>query len=235
MMGRIELPLVQRSIRIGGRNWAVETVEDEEALLAAAEVRDQFPFGLMLWESAVALAEVLAGTPGLVAGRSVLELGCGIGLAGVVAASLGGRVLATDHDLGALDAARRTASANGVTGLETAVGDWLDWRVPGRFEVILGADVAYDAEDHAALLGVLHTALAPGGTVLLADPGRTAQAVFLKRAQDAGWEVTCDERRTRDLKAGAEGRPLTITLMTLRPKSRAEARRGSAGGPVRLR
>ena len=235
MTGRIELPLVRRSIAIGGREWAVETVDDQEALLQAAEGRDPFPFGLMLWESAAALAEELYARPGLVSGRSVLELGCGIGLSGVVAAALGGRVLATDHDAGALAAAKRTAEINGVSGVETAVGDWLDWRVPGRFEVILGADVAYDADDHAALLGVLDAALAPGGAVLLADPGRTAQAGFLVLARAAGWDVTSEPRTTSDLKAG-DGRRLPITLMRLvRRRSRAEARLASPGGPGRRR
>lgn len=212
----VELPRVARSIEIGGRTWAVETVEDEEALLAAAETRKRFPFGLMLWESAVALAGVLAAEPGLVAGRTVLELGCGIGLSGVVAASLGGRVVATDHDEAALMAARRTAAANGVSTLDTANGDWHDWRVPGRFDVILGADVAYDGEAHTALLDVLHAALAKGGKVLLADPGRTAQAAFLTRAAAAGWHVRAQICSVPEIKPSqAAGRHIPVSILWL--------------------
>ena len=199
------LPLVRREIVIGGRGWVVEAAEDQDALLSASEGRAQFPFGLMLWESAVALAGVLYERAAEVRGARVLELGCGIGLAGVIAAGLGARVVQTDHDPGALEAARRTARLNGVEGIETVAADWHDWRVAGTFDLIIGADVTYDAADHAAVLCVLERALAVGGRVLLADPGREAQAAFVARAEAAGWRVKWSERRVADLqRAGTE-------------------------------
>ena len=193
------LPYVRRAIAIGGRDWIVETVEDQDALLAASEGRAQFPFGLMLWEGAVALAEELCARAETLRGKRVLELGCGIGLVGVVAAGLGARVTATDHDDGVLEACRRTAQLNGVTGAETVAADWHDWRLEGTYDFIFGADVTYDAADHGVVLAVLERALAQGGQVMLADPGREAQAAFIARAEAAGWRGAVSERRVGDL------------------------------------
>jgi len=209
----VDLPRVRREIAIGGRAWVVETVEDEDALLAASETSAQFPFGLMLWESAIALAEDILAEPHLVAGKSVLELGCGIGLTGTIAAHLGAHVTATDHDGSALEAAQRTARLNGVSDLKIAPGDWTDWRIPGRFDVILAADVTYDAAHHDALLSVLDHALTPGGTVRLADPGRTSQGAFRAAAKASGWTVACVKRAVADLKR--PNATVDVTMLTL--------------------
>jgi predicted nicotinamide N-methyase len=209
------LPFVRRSIPIGNRTWLVESVDDEEALLAHAESRAQFPFGLMLWESAVALAQYLTEHPTLAAGKSVLELGAGLGLTGVVASHLGATVTQTDHDASALKACARTAALNGITTITRKTGDWHAWRDPIRYDLILGADIAYDGDDHAALLTVFNRALAPGGHILLADPGREKQPHFIERAQAGGWTVEKTLSHVKELKPSVLDNQLTISILHL--------------------
>ena len=73
-------------------------MQDQDALLDFAEELEHFPYGFLLWEASVALARKLAANPSLVAGKRVLELGAGVGLApGIVARSLGAEVWQTDH------------------------------------------------------------------------------------------------------------------------------------------
>lgn len=215
------LPFVRRSIVIGDRTWVIETVDDENALLSHAENRDQFPFGLMLWESAVALAQHLTENPALVTGKSVLELGAGLGLTGVVAASLGATVTQTDHDQQALAACAHTASLNAVPNITCLPGNWHDWRTPGSFDLILGADIAYDDSDHAALLDVLDRALAPNGRVLLADPGREKQSAFITQALTAGWRVDKTLRHVKELKPAVVDNTLTISILELSRHTKA--------------
>ena len=50
---------------------------------------DADPYWCRPWPSAIALAARLAAEPQLVAGRRVIELGCGLGLAGIAAAWAG--------------------------------------------------------------------------------------------------------------------------------------------------
>src|SRR5687768_14130559 len=61
------------------------------------------PYWAELWDSALAVAQLLAkGRRADFAGRSAMDLGCGMGLAGTVAARLGMRVLFADLEPPAL-------------------------------------------------------------------------------------------------------------------------------------
>jgi len=204
------LPLTRRTIPIGNDTFILDSVDDEDALLAHAESATHFPFGLMLWESAIALALHLTQNPALAAGKSVLELGAGLGLTGVVAASLGATVTQTDHDQTALDACARTAALNGITNITRPPGDWHAWTDPSRYDLILGADIAYDAENHAALLAIFDHALAPGGRILLTDPHRENLPPFIAAARTAGWSVTRTNTTVPDLKAPTNPRPIAL-------------------------
>jgi predicted nicotinamide N-methyase len=222
----IDLPLTVRSITIGNRAYAIHAVDDEDALLRHAEVADPFPFGLLLWESAVALADRLAEQSDIVAGRRVLEIGCGVGLTGIVAASLGAQVTAVDHDPAALDLARRNAAANirsgggqaggqfgGLSGIRHQRADWHSWSDIGVFDVVIGADVVYDRASHAALLAILQRTLDAGGIALLTDPDRHEQPAFVDLARRSGFRVESRRLAAADLRNPDTKRP--ITLLTL--------------------
>jgi predicted nicotinamide N-methyase len=149
------------------------------------------PYWSVLWRSGVALGGELAGAA--LAGRRVLELGCGLGVPSLVAARLGAHVLATDEDPDALELLERNARANGLT-LATARVDWRDADdLVGRgpFDVVLAADVLYERAAAAALLTLLPRL---GAEVWLADPGREAARDRLEDAHPE-WAV---ETRLRD-------------------------------------
>jgi predicted nicotinamide N-methyase len=148
------------------------------------------PYWAVLWRSGVALARELAGED--LAGKKVVELGCGLAAPSVVAARAGATVLATDAAPEALGLAERNAAENGV-GVETAV---VDWAAPeelvgrGPFDLVLAADVLYERASVARLLSLLPR-LAP--ETWLADPGRPATDAFLEQARRR-WQV---DTRTR--------------------------------------
>ena len=54
------LPLAPHRIDCGVFSLEIAAVRDQTALLAVADRFDVFPFGLLLWESAIALARRLA-------------------------------------------------------------------------------------------------------------------------------------------------------------------------------
>jgi len=145
------------------------------------DAHGELPYWAELWPSAVALARALRGRA--LRGARVLELGCGLALPSIVAALQGARVLATDLQPDALEAARLNAQANDVE-LELLTLDWreleaISARAP--FDLVLGADVLY--EDHMVdtLLAVLVKLRSP---VLLADQGRTPGAPFFDRVSE---------------------------------------------------
>ena len=142
-----------------------------------------------------------------------IELGCGVGLPSVVALARGASVLATDHYEAALDFAAHNARLNTGRTLETAL---LDWRAPeiegfGRFDLVLAADVLYEARNAPALAALVPRLLARGGEVLLADPRRTGAPDFLWRMEALGFRITTEE----DL-VNQDGREIQVRLHRLR-------------------
>ncbi|GAU47960.1 hypothetical protein TSUD_06940 [Trifolium subterraneum] len=67
----------------------------------------------MLWESARLMASVLAENPNIVAGKRVLELGCGSGgICSMIASRHANQVVATDGDDSSLDLLAKNVASN---------------------------------------------------------------------------------------------------------------------------
>jgi predicted nicotinamide N-methyase len=175
---------IVEKIAPGGVELELERPAAPDELLDEERFADDefLPYWAELWPSGVALAEHVAGRA--LAGLDVLELGCGLGVPSLVAAARGGRVVATDWAPEALVLLEANAERNRV-----ALGTLhLDWRQPAllagrRFDVVLAADVLYEARNVEPLLDVLPQVLRPGGEVLLADPGRGHAERFLDDAR----------------------------------------------------
>lgn len=185
-----DLPLEDYRLALGGQVWtilhtgAILSQQDENRFLLGAEPR--LPYGIALWPSAIALAHDLAARP--LRGLSVLELGAGTGLPGIVAATLGARVVQTDNNSAALVVARRNAERNRVS-VEQRAADWTDWSETGTYDCIIGADILYADSLHAQLRDIFEANLAPGGRLLIADPLRPSSFDLLEAMAASGWNV----------------------------------------------
>ncbi|WP_244368154.1 class I SAM-dependent methyltransferase [Micromonospora echinofusca] len=128
------------------------------------------PYWASVWAGGQALARYLLDHPQVVAGRRVLDLATGSGLAGIAAALAGAAsVTANDIDPYAAAAVALNAGVNGVR-VTCADGDLLD-SVP-RTDLLLAGDVFYDAPMAARVLPFLERVAASGAAVLVGDPGR---------------------------------------------------------------
>ena len=132
------------------------------------------PYWAYLWPGAVMLAEAVAREP-LRAGTRALEIGCGLGLAGLVGLARGLRVHFTDYDEAALGFVARSVRENGFDPAASSTSR-LDWRDPpdDRFPLILAADVLYERRLVPLVVDVLARMLEPGGFALIADPNRAS-------------------------------------------------------------
>lgn len=101
-------------------------------------------YWVFCWASGQVLARHLLDHPGLVAGKRVLDFGCGSGVVAIAASLAGaGEVVACDIDPLALEATRVNAALNGVDLSLSA--DYYD--VEGDIDLIIVADVLYDREN----------------------------------------------------------------------------------------
>ena len=147
-----------------------------------AETQESLPFGSTLWPAAVALSEALVREPALVAGKQVLELGCGLGLVSVVAAKLGAQVTASDGHPDMNDALAQNAKLNQVH-VDYVAYDWARGHAPAPFPVVLASDVLYETHACTLLADALAKVLAPGGVAYVSDPGRPHWPRFLRKLE----------------------------------------------------
>jgi predicted nicotinamide N-methyase len=211
-------PLHEFHLTVGGREWTVlhtgVILTHTEEAQYLRDLPNRPPYGVVLWPSAIALAHELAarGADAL-AGKTVLELGAGTGLPGIVAASLGARVVQTDGQELALEVCKRNSRGNDVGGIEHRLADWNDWRDETRYDWILGSDILYAEPAHARLTHIFGANLAPGGRVLLGDPFRGVSVRFLESLEEQGWKVAATKWNLGG--EGGAGDPRAIGIFEL--------------------
>ena len=180
------LDLVEELVSLGGRELLVLRPRTSEALIdeEAFEREEFLPYWAELWPSTLALAAVVAERP--LEGTRVVELGCGLALPSLAAATAGARVLATDWSPDAISLAALNAKRNALT-LETAVSPW---ERPARlvagapWELVLASDVLYEPRNTDLLLTLLPDLVDGQGEVLISDPGRPGAKRFVDAATD---------------------------------------------------
>lgn len=191
-----EGPVVTASVKVAGRSIRLVRPAEPDRLLDGQDVldwnqRDDYmPYWAYLWPGAFLLAEAVAREP-WEEGTPALEIGCGLGLAGLVGVGRGIQVTFSDYDETALDFVARSARANGFGPTRYATRR-LDWReLPGdRLPVILGADVLYERRLVPMVADLLATMLEPGGLGLIAGPYRVASGGFPDAVRELG--LTCE-------------------------------------------
>lgn len=187
--------LVRREIDLGAGSVSAWVLADPDALLDSLTQAEfdrsdgRMPYWATLWPSALALAEsVLRGRT--MDGMRVLDLGCGLGLVGLAALSMGATVTFLDWERDAVRLALASAHAAGHGARATGIS--ADWRVPPPmkpFDRVLCADVLYEARNGPAVARFLADHVADGGEASIADPGRLHAKDFLGDAARVGLEL----------------------------------------------
>lgn len=179
---------------VGERTYRITHPAQADALIDEAEFEkdERLPYWADLWPSAIALARWLSERD--LAGKRILELGCGVGLPSVIALARGAEVVVTDHYEAAMDFAVFNARENEAREPEAFL---LDWDRPeidglGRFDLVIGADIIYEAHDAIALGNLVPKLLSPGGEAIFADPKRNTAMVFVHGMEEHGFRETAE-------------------------------------------
>ena len=186
---------VHERIRVGRFDVEVSRPGAPEDLIDEDEyaVDERLPYWAELWPSARVLAAALVDER--LRSLRVIELGCGVGLPAIVAALSGAEVTATDWYEAAIQATRTNAKCSG-TELRTCL---LDWRNPPAdllavpFDLVIAADVCYEARNADALATLLPQLVAKRGTFLMADPRRPDTVTLIDALEKMGWTATLAE------------------------------------------
>ncbi len=219
-------PVKITSLEFGGRPIRVVRPADPDRLLDDPLVRqwnrsdDYMPYWAYLWPGAFFLAEAVAREPWPIQPGQVplqaLEIGCGVGLAGLVALGRGLAVCFTDYDRAPLQFVRRSAAENGFHP-DLYTTRLLDWRdLPDEtFPVILGSDVLYERRLVPLVAGLLAQLLQPGGLGLIACPGRSSAEGFAPALEALGLSCQVETTEARS----EEGQHIRGVLYRVRRKA----------------
>lgn len=202
---------------VGTRRLTLLRVKDlEDWIDRDALLRDDTPeppYWALVWTGAESLARYVEEHVDC-SDRTVLDLGCGLGLTGIVARLKGGRVTFADLEPQALAFARANAELNGYGSYRTQQLDFSHDTLDRCFSLILGAEIVYDRPLFPGLSDFLLRHLSPEGTALLADAHRTNTDGFYRQLDARGlvWTRTAVQERENNL-------PLTVHIVTVRKSS----------------
>ncbi len=189
------------SLRIGDNDYRMRALSDRQQFAdphgdaeRAGISSASWPLFGQIWPAGVVLAEAANVLP--IAGRRILEFGCGLALASLVLQRRGANITASDHHPLVADFLRQNAALNGLPEVPYRDAPWAsEDPTLGRYDVLLGADVLYE-RDHVALLGgFLERHAAPSAEILITDPGR-GHANALSRALGLQGYALSEERRS---------------------------------------
>ncbi len=185
---------------------------DAEALLRDADAPEP-PYWAHLWAGSRALARLVA-TQVECRGRRIVDIGCGLGLTGIVAARCGATVTLIDTANAAVRFARANAALNrcSVTVIQA---DLQHPGLRGRFDYCLAADVTYDPALQTALASFVADHLKPGGRAWCAESVRTTDPGFRHACQQHGLQVS--ERMVREPE---DGRDIDVRLTEVQHRRR---------------
>ena len=160
-------------IQVGQVKLEILQIRDlEDYLVSNIEAQglslENFPYWAMVWDAALVLADFLVKQEPRPE-RSILEIGAGLGFAGLCAAARGHRVTLTDNAADALAFARLSMLHNNLTNVQA---EYLDWTAPtleGKFDWIVGSDILYEPKNFEPVRKVFGRYLKPGGKIYLAQ------------------------------------------------------------------
>ncbi|MEJ2283670.1 MAG: methyltransferase [Desulfobacterales bacterium] len=166
-------------LAINGRNFKILLPRDLSQFINTDDVMHDFPLWAKIWPASWVLASHLASMPPSEE-KNLLEIGGGIGLVSIVAASFGHHITMTEYNPDALQFARANAVINECPRLNILELDWNSPRPAGRFDYIVASEISYREEDIQPIMTLLKSSLKPDGEVLLAGEMRKLSKAYFK-------------------------------------------------------
>src|SRR5437667_7490217 len=142
-------PIVRERVLIEAQTFIIARPDESDRLLDHPFVRSAFaadeylPYWTELWPAARMLAKAIVHEPWMPA-MEALEIGCGLGLPGIVALSRGLRVTLSDYDATALRFAAENARLNGFHDFRVLQMDWRNPPANLCVPVLLASDLIYE-------------------------------------------------------------------------------------------
>ena len=182
-----------QTIEFGNTDIHVRTLRDKQQYAdddgAAARLgisSATWPLFGVIWPSGEVLASLMFSYG--IEGKSILEVGCGIGLASLVLNHRLADITATDQHPEAKDCLFRNTMLNDDRVIPFVRTAWSGSNTElGEYDLIIGSDVLYEREHAEQLALFIDTHAKLHCEVIIVDPGRSQQGRFQKQMTSCGY------------------------------------------------
>ncbi len=176
-------------ITIGSHHFQLRSLKDKQQFSDPEGVAERagissstWPIFGSLWPSGIILAELIDIHE--LKGLRILELGCGLGLASLVAHWRGADITASDYHPIAQDFFAINVMLNQLEPMSFVLCDWEKLQPElGLFDLIIGSDLLYERNHPALLSAFIDRHSKPTVEVIIIDPDRRQQREFIRAMQ----------------------------------------------------
>jgi len=190
------MPLLRfryQTIEFGKVDIHLRTLRDRQEFLDADNVAEdlgissaQWPLFGVVWESSEVLAQFMFDFE--IAGKRILEVGCGIGLTSLMLNKRLADITATDYHPEVESFLLENIELNDGKVIPFYRTGWADEDCGlGKFDLILGSDLLYERGHVELLSAFIQQHANPECEIVLVDPGRGYHARFSKRMVNLGY------------------------------------------------
>ena len=183
-----------------------------------------FPLWSKIWEASIVLGDFLAGMKPE-PGKQILEIGCGLGVVGIIASSFGHRVTMTEYNADSLNFARANARLNALSPGSNPQIVALDWNRPqmdGLFDYVVGSEVIYKEKNYQPLVRLFTKYLRPGGEIILAEGIRKTSVEFFRKAERS-YHLKAYQKTLR-----SDDKEIPVILCRMKPKDPPASEKSSS-------
>ena len=196
---------------INGKKFSILLPRYLDRFINPTDVLHDFPLWAKIWKASWVLSGYLADLPSDV-NKRLLEIGAGVGLVSIVAATFGHQITMTEYNPDALNFARANARLNNCPDLPIKKLDWNHPRLRDQFDLIVASEVTYNEENFFPLIRFFKSNLKPGGEIILASEIRES-GKDLFRLFKSDFDITVAKKTLR-----SETVVIPIVLLKMRNK-----------------
>ena len=180
---------------VNGKPFNILLPRHLDRFINSNDALHEFPLWAKIWKASWVLSGYFADMP-VQPGKRFLEIGGGVGLVSVVAASFGHQITMTEYNPDALNFAHANAHLNNCPDLPIQKLDWHRPQLDRKFDMIVASEVTYNQADFPALIQLFRSNLKPRGQIILASEMRkTGKALFDFLKTD--FDIVVEKKRLR--------------------------------------